>query len=240
MPRQRSVGWLDEFRVRPSKRAKYVRLKVIPPGRVEVVVPRGFDQRQLPSILARHEAWLTRTVEKVRRDFGGVQPLVRPAEIELPAIARRYTVLYRDGDGPACCRELPGGRLEISCDADGSAWRALLQRWLAGVGREYLVPWFDTVAREVGLRYGQVTVRGQKSRWGSCSAVRNISLNHSLLFLAPEVVRYLFIHELCHTVHMNHSRRYWALVGTKEPAYRELDDSLRTAACRVPAWARRD
>ncbi len=57
-----------------------------------------------------------------------------------------------------------------------------------------------------------------------------------LLFLPPELVRYVFVHELCHTVHMNHSREFWRFLAVKEPGYMELDKQLRTAWRLVPAW----
>ncbi len=64
----------------------------------------------------------------------------------------------------------------------------------------------------------------------------SISLNYCMLFLQPEQVRYVMIHELCHARHMNHSRRYWALVARHEPDYRSLDKGLNSAWKQIPAW----
>jgi hypothetical protein len=61
-------------------------------------------------------------------------------------------------------------------------------------------------------------------------------LNLCLLFLAPELMRYLLIHELCHGRHMNHSKRFWTLVGRFEPDYRRLDRALTESWREVPAW----
>lgn len=232
-----TLDWLSGFCVRPSARAKHVRLKVLPPGRVEVVVPRGFDQRQLPAILARHEAWLSRTVEKVRSDYGGHQPLVAPRMIELAAVGRSYHCEYRIASHSGC--RMVKDRLHVRYGGDLD-WRIPLRAWLADQGRAHLAPWCERVSRELGLAYRQVSIRGQKTRWGSCSVRKHISLNYGLLFLEPELVRYLLIHELCHTVHMNHSKAYWGLVAHYEPDYRRLDEGLRDAASRVPAWARKD
>ncbi|WP_303907697.1 M48 family metallopeptidase [Thiohalomonas denitrificans] len=235
-----SPGWRGDFRVRPSSRAKHVRLKVVPPGRVEVVVPRGFDQRQLPELLARHEEWLVRTVEKVSSEYGGTQAeIVPPDSVELSALGRRHRVEYRRHGGTNRCVLLRDGTLRVH-HGEESDWRDALRRWLAYQGREHLPPWLDRVSEEVGLPYRQVTIRSQKTRWGSCSARKNISLNCGLLFFSPRLVRYLFIHELCHTVHMNHSRRFWGLVEQLEPDYRQLDQQLKLTARNLPAWVRRD
>ena len=72
-------------------------------------------------------------------------------------------------------------------------------------------------ARRLGVTFGRITIRCQKTRWGSCSAEGNLNFN-CLLMLCPERVReYVVIHELCHRKEMNHSPRFWALVGAMMP-----------------------
>jgi predicted metal-dependent hydrolase len=82
-----------------------------------------------------------------------------------------------------------------------------------------------------------VQIRLQRTRWGSCSSSGSISLNASLLFVAPALVRYLFVHELCHLFSMNHSRRFWNAVERFEPDYRALDRKLTAAWALIPLWA---
>ena len=75
-------------------------------------------------------------------------------------------------------------------------------------------------APRVGVDYGHVTIRCQKTRWGSCSSKGNLNFN-CLLMLAPEAVRdYVVVHELCHRREMNHSPRFWAEVERVLPGYR--------------------
>ena len=77
----------------------------------------------------------------------------------------------------------------------------------------------ERFSRQLGLEYGRVTVRAQRSRWGSCSAGGNLSFN-CLLMEAPEPVRdYVVVHELCHRAHMDHSAAFWAAVGQALPDY---------------------
>ena len=100
-----------------------------------------------------------------------------------------------------------------------------------------LPPWLEQTGTELGLRYHRCTIRGQKTRWGSCSSRKTISLNYKLLFLPPHLVRYLFVHELCHTRHLNHSARFWGLVQEKEPLYESLEADLTDGSRYVPLWA---
>ena len=89
---------------------------------------------------------------------------------------------------------------------------------------------------ELNYPVARVALRCQRTRWGSCSTRGTVSLNCSLLFLRPEVVRYLFVHELAHTRHMNHSASFWRLVELLEPEYRSLDRELLAGWRTVPAW----
>ena len=92
------------------------------------------------------------------------------------------------------------------------------------------------VAHDCDLHFERIQARRQRTRWGSCSVSGTISLNACALFLDPRVVRYLLVHELCHTKHMNHSKRFWALVQSHEPDYKHLDRALVRGWQSVPGW----
>jgi len=84
--------------------------------------------------------------------------------------------------------------------------------------------------------FEKVHIRMQRTCWGSRSSSGTISLNLCLLFLEPELTRYLMIHELCHGRHMNHSKRFWKLVSRFEENYKLLDRRLGESWRDVPAW----
>ena len=109
-----------------------------------------------------------------------------------------------------------------------------LKDWLRVKVREGLFPIAEKLAAKHHLKLGGLLVKSQRTRWASCSSLRNLSLNTKLLFLSPELVRYVVIHELCHTVHMNHSKEFWRLVASLEPDFKVLDQELRRAWKIVP------
>ena len=112
--------------------------------------------------------------------------------------------------------EQHSGRVIVQAP-DDSAARALLQGWLKSAAQERLVPQLLQLAAELKYSVSRVSIRCQRTRWGSCSTRGTVSLNCSLVFLRPDVVRYLFIHELAHTKHMNHSAIFGAWWRSSNP-----------------------
>jgi len=78
--------------------------------------------------------------------------------------------------------------------------------------------------------YTRITIRCNKSRWGSCSSTGTLSFDYRILFLPPELQEYLMVHELCHLKEMNHSPKFWALVERTIPAYRKHRQALAAVA----------
>ncbi len=76
-------------------------------------------------------------------------------------------------------------------------------------------------ASKIGVNYGRITIRNQKSRWGSCSSEGNLNFNCLLMLTPPEVIDYVVVHELCHRLEMNHSRCFWAEVERILPDYKK-------------------
>lgn len=82
-------------------------------------------------------------------------------------------------------------------------------------------------AKIVGVTYGRITIRDQKSRWGSCSGRGNLNFTWKLVLAPPEVLDYVVVHELCHRIEMNHSAAFWQQVERVLPDYRRRRDWLK-------------
>ena len=98
---------------------------------------------------------------------------------------------------------------------------------LARQTAEFLPERVRYFAEKIGVTYGRITVRSQKSKWGSCSSKGNLNFNCLMMLTPPEVRDYLIVHELCHRREMNHSARFWAEVERVLPDYRERERWLK-------------
>jgi len=228
----------DSWRVRISERARRLAVRVLPGGLVEIVVPRGTRPRAIEQFVTRHRRWIDRKLTQY-------QPLERcsadglPNRMHFAASGDSYEVQYADAPG-ALRMVIEGRTLRLNGQrARAVLMRHALQRFAMRQANAILAPWLEGLSAATGLSYGRVQIRRQRTRWGSCSRRGTISLNVSLLFQPPEVVNYLLIHELAHTRHMNHSRRFWSLVERIEPRWRELDAALSRGWRAVPAWVLR-
>lgn len=86
--------------------------------------------------------------------------------------------------------------------------------------RKILIPLVEEYAEIIGVSYGRVTIRAQKTRWGSCSSKGNLNFNCLLVLMSESVQRYVVVHELCHRKYMNHSKAFWSEVEKYHPSYK--------------------
>ncbi|MBP1585428.1 MAG: M48 family metallopeptidase [Lachnospiraceae bacterium] len=102
-------------------------------------------------------------------------------------------------------------------------------RWLKARAGEYLPSRLQSIAWEMGITYRELRITGARSKWGSCSETGKITLSWHLCMCPPEAIEYVMIHELCHRLHMDHSRDFWAEVERRMPDYKKykkwLDDN---------------
>lgn len=210
-------------------------MRVLSNGDIQFTVPRRFNERQLPGIIDAHQEQINqlRSRHEHFRDSLPGHLSSRPDTIHLQALNKSWRVVYEECSRPS----YTSSTVLLPADFTEQQISKGLQNWLSKQAKQVLPGWLNKQATLHQLNYGKVTIRGQRTRWGSCSIQQHISLNRNLLFLDLTLVEYVLCHELCHTEHMNHSREFWKRLEQCVPLVKKYDKELANANKLIPLWA---
>ena len=201
-----------DYRVRRSDRARRVRVRVDAANGVEVVLPRRAAEREAAAAIRELRPWIERRMAELQR----TRALVAARGASVPYLGelleltfeRDRTRVHRRG----ATLLVPGGE-----DTDH---RPALERWYRRQARAEIAPRLNAATAAAGSSYSGLTIRGQRTRWASCSATGAMSFNWRLLLAPAPVLDYVVWHEVCHLEVMDHSPRFWALLAARCPEYR--------------------
>ena len=174
---------------------------------VTVRAPRWISKREIERILKDKESWILKNIEKMRiRNTTG-----------------------RNATG----RDATNGSVANGDATDGATTNVnrLTSEEIKKLSTEaskYIPERVAYFSKIVGVSYGRITIRNQKTRWGSCSSKGNLNFNCLLMLTPPEVIDYVVVHELCHRKQMNHSKAFWNEVAKVCPDYKTQVKWLRT------------
>lgn len=230
-----------DFTIVPSVRTKTLGLKMTTRDGLIVSASQGMDDARIKALVAQKSGWILGKLQKIAevRQSIDTSADTRPGNFDLAALSESWRVEYRQaGGGSISARtERLGVIVVYGAVSDVEMCRMVLRRWLSFKAKNAFGDRLASLAEETGIKFRKLIVRSQRTRWGSCSTAGVISLNRSLLFLSPECVRYIMIHELCHMLEPNHSPRFWALVDHYEPGYEVIRRNMRNDWKQIPDWA---
>ena len=209
-------------------RRRHVHIFVNHEGTIEVRAPWRFSLPRARELLGENAEWVLRTLESARAKLARRPRLVTGTRLPYLDESLRLDVRPRaqiglfDEARPRRGRvERRGPILRVSAASLGDGeLRSLIERWYRREAAAHFARRVGHYAPLLGVRPSKVTIRGQRSRWGSCSAKGTVSLNWRLMMAPGELADYVVVHELCHLRHLNHSPRFWAMVGAIVPDYR--------------------
>lgn len=231
---------LPPYRVRVSERARRVRLVVTAREGLTVVVPRRFAG-DTDRIVRDRIVWVRRALDKVAEKHAafaaGAEGLL-PDTVRFAMTGEAWRVEYRTTFSASVRAIEEGPALVVSgAVGDADACLAALSRWLDRAARARLFELLESASAESGLAYARGRVARQRTRWGSCSARGTVSLNRNLVFVPMHLARSVALHELAHTLVMNHSESFWRTLQRFDRDALEHRRELRNAGAGVPPWA---
>ncbi len=193
-----------------NARSRSVKIHVEANGTVVVTTPPRFAKFRLHEYVEEARAWIEEQQLKLRD-----KPILWSAS-SVFYFGIPHEIVHTDRmDGSVHVRE---NTIYVSPLKDSaSAVHELLESWLKNRAIEYCLTRVEILGKHMNVTYHNVHFKQQKTRWGSCSSDKNLNFNWRLIHAPKEVVDYVIIHELAHTVHMNHGRQFWDLVAKFDP-----------------------
>ncbi len=219
---------VGEIQIRPSKRARQMRLAVSARSGIYVVKPRGANEWMVRRFVNSNKTWLKNRLDSM------------PDKLILPNGERfsRTKTLKITGDSnvrDVVISEV-GNELQVALPVevkfDDQTVQDKIMKHVVKIWRSeakiYLPKRLARLSGLHGLGYKDVRVKYMHTRWGSCSSANNINLNIQLMRLEPEFIDHVILHELTHTEEHNHSKAFWTLFESIEPGARNISKTLKS------------
>lgn len=227
------IAWPPQYKIKAHRRARSVKLRISKPDHVEITTPFRFNKSQIPSILEENKLWILKQLKK----YQSVCNEVLPTKIVMNAIDESWNVHYSECDMKMELIFRPSQEIVlVGRVQDIELCKVKLKNWVREQSKKYLISQLKLLSEKLKLNIESISIRDQKSRWGSCSSNKSISLNYKLIFLPIHLVTHIMIHELCHIKYLNHSDKFWHLVSQYDPAWKEHRIELKQAEKFIPNW----
>lgn len=233
------TNWPPDYTIRKSKKAHHISFRISAKKGLEIVMPhQSTPISMINELLDDKRSWIEKNLQQIQQEQAK-QALEKPLPDQIPlrSIDEIWHIsLIESNNRPAIILR-PHQELALYGEiSDVECCKTLLVNWIRRKANRHLSAQLKQISDETKLTYNKLSLRGQITRWGSCSAEKNISLNYKLLFLPQTLSKHVLIHELCHTKHLDHSARFWQLVAEYDPHWESNRRALRDANRYIPTW----
>ena len=195
-------------------------------GNISVAAPFNVPEKNVKELLAKKSSWILSKlnfIEKSAAEEGDIPKTFRDGD-KLLFMGEEYTLrLIQDKLLKLPIIRQGGDKALELYSANGCSidqLRDTIRNWYVKEFEKIIKDCVDAYSKLLGVKPRRLTIREQKTRWGSCSSKGNLNFNWRLVMAPIDIFSYVAIHELCHMKEMNHSERFWALVGKLCPDYR--------------------
>ena len=228
-------GQSISYVIKRSAKARYIRLEVRSATGLTVVIPNSCSITQISDLLQAKRGWILSNLARYSQSRLPATGKELKSGDTIPYLGRDLEVVTRQNHGNADSAKLERNRLIVSLGAKNGKLDLVLEQWYRMQAAQLIRERAGRVSARFGLSYNRLIIRGQKSRWGSCSSKGNLSFNWKLTMAPEPVIDYVIIHELLHLKEMNHTKRFWQLVAEHCPRWREHKKWLKDHAAELAA-----
>ncbi len=205
------------YTVQTHPRARSLKIKILPTGEVVVVKPKhGWFFKSMDQFVQENAEWIQKHVAKMKSHHRETAKATNEVLIFGKTYQKKIIFSAKQKIGVS----IEGENLVINpvTETTASVEKALTQFFKSTV-EKYILPRTLQLGKVMNIQFKDITLRQQKTRWGSCSSQGNLNFNWRLVHSPPEVIDYVIIHELAHRKEMNHSHRFWEIVRKYDPEY---------------------
>lgn len=228
-----SIAWPPQYKIKKHRLAKHVKLRAKDDHCLEITIPTRFSLKHIPSILEENKAWIIKHLAAIKIKNNDILP----HQIFLNALNETWNIYYDECQSSLEMIIRPTREIVfVGKKVDKQIYRKKLISWIKNQAKKRLSVELANLSQKMKLRYDTLTIRDQKTRWGSCTSDKSISLNYKLIFLPQRLMQHVIIHELCHTLHLNHSDEFWNKVAEFDADWRMHKRELRKADQYLPDW----
>ena len=231
------LDWPPHVTVKKHPRARHVKIKTSLTNGLELVVPRRFNQKDIPYILEKNRAWIEKQLKILHSTHQAAELQSLPSEITFPSIGQTWEIEYIPSSCKLTLLTRPHQKIVLFGQIENkNNCKKLLIVWIKKLAKQNLLKRLALISQQIKLPYSQAIIRDQKTRWGSCSEDKSISLNYKLLFFPASLCDHVITHELCHTLYLNHSENFWKSVEKFDPQFEIHKTQLKQGDSFIPAW----
>ncbi|MBI9072891.1 MAG: M48 family metallopeptidase [Melioribacteraceae bacterium] len=203
---------LPENYILVRKEVKHARLRVSEDGQVRIIAPPSFSEDDITSMLKKKAKWLDKNLK-----YFDAMSKIELHRNQLLLFGDRYNYFF-DSSFP---RKIIVNHEHKTITAKRDLTDSTIQeKWYRQIAKKYLTKRTEQLSKKLNFTYNKLFIRNERNKWGNCSKNKNISLNWKLIKAPEYVIDYIIIHELLHTVVMNHSNKFWTLLKSYYPDYK--------------------
>lgn len=224
---------MTSYQHRVHPRAKRISIRLSSSGEVVVTSPRLTPKFLINRFVKQQEGWIAAQRKKMQ----SAKTFENNKHVDIFGITYQKQVLYDSENKPGITVQKKSSAPKLVFNPTEppktgdwtTAAQKKLDRFLKTTASQYILPRTHELAKKMKITTHKITLRQQKTRWGSCSSKGNLNFNWRLVHFSPAIIDYVIIHELAHRVHLNHSKDFWQLVEKFDPAYRIHRGTLKRA-----------
>lgn len=221
------------YTLKRSTKAKHVRLEVRSETGLIVVVPRYYKTDQILDLLKKKRHWILSKLAMFDHARLPTANKKLKSGDTIAYLGQTLEVVTRQSHRNADSVKLEWNKLIVTVRSENCRLPLVVEQWFRTQAKGLISEKVDKLSTHLGVRYNRLIIRGQKTRWGSCSQKGNLSFNWKLIMAPETVIDYVIIHELAHLKEMNHSKKFWQLVAQHCPRWREHKKWLNDHAAEI-------